>query len=120
MEYIWPDLFGGHKRWPATCLQAGDGRSALTAPTGQGPLRCGQREQAGVRNGDTPRSKAFPTVEYCFQDPKMEAWLWNVMQKSEQKDRLSTHAKNKNLYYSERKEDNKYIQDVIQVIVQTK
>lgn len=49
----------------------------------------------------------------------MEAWLKNVMHEPEQKGRLGSHEKNKNLYYSERKEDNKYIQDVIQVTIRT-
>lgn len=46
----------------------------------------------------------------------MDVWLWNVMHKAEQRGRLSAHEKNKRLYFSERKEDNKYIQDVVQVL----
>lgn len=45
----------------------------------------------------------------------MDVWLWNVMHHEEQRERLDTHEKNKQLYYSERKQDNKYIQDEVQV-----
>ncbi|XP_034236223.1 voltage-dependent calcium channel subunit alpha-2/delta-3 isoform X2 [Thrips palmi] len=47
-------------------------------------------------------------------DPKMDVWLYNVMHHEEQRTRLDTHEKNSQLYYSERKQDNKYIQDEVQ------
>ncbi|XP_052132988.1 voltage-dependent calcium channel subunit alpha-2/delta-4 [Frankliniella occidentalis] len=44
----------------------------------------------------------------------MDAWLRRVMYHGEQVDRLEAHKKNSRLYFSERKEDNKYIKDALQ------
>lgn len=49
------------------------------------------------------------------QDPKVSAWLWKVMEKDEQKNRLLQLQSIKPEYFSNWREDSKYVQLIKQV-----
>lgn len=54
---------------------------------------------------------------FCYQqDPKVSSWLTDVMQFQEQRERVVNHVRSKIIYFSQRKEDNKYIQNTNQVV----
>ncbi|XP_039276576.1 voltage-dependent calcium channel subunit alpha-2/delta-4 isoform X2 [Nilaparvata lugens] len=59
-----------------------------------------------------PLSWTHPFAD--ITDPAVSSWLWDVMDFDDQKQRLWNHSSNQNDYFSQRKEDNKYIRKVTQ------
>ncbi|XP_049832562.1 voltage-dependent calcium channel subunit alpha-2/delta-3-like isoform X1 [Schistocerca gregaria] len=50
------------------------------------------------------------------EDPKLAKWLFDVMENLEQKEKLDKHFRNKELYFSQREEDNVYKQTVVKKV----